>query len=235
VIAVAQLNLRDVKGAVAELERCLALGFRGVFLPPEPVGFDRPGDTRFEPLWARCEEAGVAVCLHVVVRFGGAAAPFAGWHAAGAGLVFGFVLGAPGQIIPALTTMVLDGLFDRFPRLKVACVEAGCGWAAFLMDRLDEKFEVFGEVAPKLELKPSEYLRRNVWYVAEPDERTIGAMCALVGEERILWGSDYPHIDSTLDAPRKIRESVAGLTPSQRSRVLGANAVELFGWSPPQN
>ncbi|MGH7820918.1 MAG: amidohydrolase family protein [Candidatus Binatia bacterium] len=149
------------------------------------------------------------------------------------GLLFGFVLGAPGQIIPTFTTMVLDGLFDRIPELKVVCVEAGCGWAAYLLDRLDEKHAVFRDVMPKLEHRPSEYLRRNVWYVAEPEERTIAAMCALVGEDRVCWGPDFPHIDSTLAAPRKIRESVAGLTAAERERVLGANAAALFGWSPP--
>ena len=230
---IAHLNLRDLDGAIAELERCLALGFKGVFLPPEPVGQDRPGESRFDPLWKRCAEAGVPLCLHVVVRFSGAGVPFAPWHQAGAGLLFGFVLGATGQVIPALTTMVIDGLFDRVPHLKVVCVEAGCGWAAYLMDRLDEKHGVFAELAPKLELRPSEYLRRNVWYVAEPEERTIGAMCELVGEEHILWGSDFPHIDSTLEAPKLIRESVAGLGEERRRRVLGTNAAKLFGFQPP--
>jgi len=230
VLPIAQLNLRDLGGAIHELERCLDLGFKGVFLPPEPIGQERPGAERFDPLWKRCAEAGVPVCIHVVVRFGGAAVPFAGWHQAGAGLLFGFILGAPGQIIPTLTTMVLDGLFDRVPDLKVVCVEAGCGWAAYLMDRLDEKHAVFGEYAPKLELKPGEYLRRNVWYVAEPEERTIGAMCDLVGEDRVLWGSDYPHIDSTLEAPNRIRDSVSRLSPERRRRVLGANAAHVFGW-----
>jgi uncharacterized protein len=233
VLPIAYLNLRDLGGAIRELDRCLALGFKGVFLPPEPIDLRCPGDSYFDPLWKRCAEAGVPVCLHVVVRFGGAGAPFAGWHQAGAGIFFGFVLGAPGQIIPTLTTMVVDGLFDRVSGLKVVCVEAGCGWAAYLMDRLDEKHEAFGELAPRLALKPSEYLRRNVWWVAEPDERTIGAMCDLVGEDRVLWGSDYPHVDSTLEAPWLIREAVAKLPDERRRRVLGANAAQVFGWSPP--
>ena len=232
VLAIAQLNLRDLDGAIRELERCLALGFKGVFLPPEPVGRDRPGESRFDPLWRRCAEAGVPVCIHVVVRFGGAGVPFAPWLESGAGLLFGFVLGAPGQIIPTVATMVLDGVFDRIPDLKVVCVEAGCGWAGYLMDRLDEKHGVFAEMAQQLRLRPSEYLQRNFWFVAEPEERSIGAMCELVGEDRILWGSDYPHIDSTLDAAEKIRASVATLSPDRRRRVLGANAAKLFGWSP---
>ena len=234
-IPVASLNLRDRDGAMAELERCLANGFRGVFVPPEPVDRRRPGDPWFDPLWQRCADAGVPLCIHVVVRFGGAGVPFMPWHETGmVGPLFSFSTGAPGQIIPTLVSMIADGLFDRIPELKVVCVEAGCGWAAYLMDRLDEKHQFFAGVSqPTLELRPSEYVRRNVWFVAEPEERTIGAMLDLVGEDKIVWGSDYPHIDSTTEAPRLIRASVADLSPARQEAVLGANAAALFGLTVP--
>jgi len=226
---VAHLNLGDIDEALRELDRCLARGFKSVFLPPELVGGRRPGDPHFDPLWRRCAEAGVPLCVHVVVRFGGAGLPYEPWMLSGAGMMFGFTLGAPGQIIPAVTSMVLDGVFDRVPDLKVVCVEAGCGWAAHLMDRLDEKYDTVGTLFPRLERAPSDYLRRNVWYVAEPGERTIGSMLDLVGEDRILWGSDFPHIDSTLDAPDQIRASVSGLSAQRQAAVLGGNAARLFG------
>jgi predicted TIM-barrel fold metal-dependent hydrolase len=229
VLPIAHLNLADLPGAMRELEWCLDRGFRGVFLPPEPVGMNRPGEAHFDPLWRMCAEAGVPACIHVVVRFSGAAVPYAAWHTAGAGMLFGFALGAPGQIIPTIASMVLDGVFDRVPELKVLCVEAGAGWAAHLMDRLDEKYTVFGAMAPPLEGKPSDYLKRNVWYVAEPEERTIGAMLDLVGEDRILWGSDFPHIDSTMQAPDLIRAQLSDLSPGRRAAVLGGNAAKLFG------
>jgi predicted TIM-barrel fold metal-dependent hydrolase len=229
-IPVATLNLRDRDAAIAELDRGLALGFRAVFLPPEPVNGRRPGDPWFDPLWRRCAEAGVPLCIHVVVRFGGAGVPFMPWHETGmVGSLFSFSTGAPGQIMPALVSMIADGVFDRIPDLKVVCVEAGCGWAAYLMDRLDEKHQYFAAMAAlPLELQPSDYIRRNVWFVAEPEERTIGAMLDLVGEDRIVWGSDYPHIDSTTAAPRLIRASVASLSPSRQAAVLGGNAAALF-------
>ena len=164
----------------------------------------------------------------MIVRFEGAAAAFSAWNESGAGLSFGFGLGATGQLIPAMATLVLDRVFDRFPRLKIVSVEAGCGYAAYLMDRLDEKHHFFQALAP-MELKPSDYIRRNCYFVAEPEERTIGAMLELVGENNILWGSDYPHIDSRLDAAELIRGSVAGLDEKARSRVLGENGLRVFG------
>ena len=230
VVPIATVNWGDVEGAARELDRCLRLGFRGLFVPPETVAGKRPGDPCFDPIWERLQAAEAPGCLHVIVRFEGAATPFRAWHESGAGMTFGFSMGATGQLMPALASLVLDSLFERFPRLKVASVEAGCGFAAYLMDRLDEKFHFFRDMAP-MPRKPSEYIRRNCYFVAEPEERCIGAMLELVGERNILWGSDYPHIDSRLDAPRLIRESVAGLNAQAQARVLGENAIRLFALS----
>lgn len=227
VVPMALLNWRDVDAAAAELKRCLNLGFGGVFVPPETVSAHRPGQAHFDPIWRLCAEAGVPGCLHVIVRFEGAARPFADWLATMPGPTFGFGLGATGQLIPAIASMVLDGLFDRFPALKVVCVEAGCGFAAYLMDRLDEKHQFF-RAASTLRHKPSDYLRRNVWFVAEPEERTIGTMLELVGEDRILWGSDFPHVDSRMDAADLIRDGVRGLTPARQAAVLGGNAAAIW-------
>ena len=228
VLPIAVVNWHDVDAAARELDRCLKLGFRGLFVPPETVAGKRPGNTHFDPLWSRLQDADVPGCLHVIVRFGGAAVPFASWHQSGAGMVFGFGLGATGQLIPAMASLVLDLLFERFPRLKVVSVEAGCGFAAYLMDRLDEKHEIFRSFAPMKE-KPSTYIRRNCYFVAEPEERSIGAMLELVGEDNILWGSDFPHVDSRMDAMALIQRSVAPLDAASRDRVLGANAARVFG------
>ena len=101
------------------------------------------------------------------------------------------------------------------------------------MDRLDEKQAILGSLCPQpLRRKASDYIRDNCYFVAEPEERTIDAMLDLVGEQNILWGSDYPHIDSTLDAPQQIRQSVSGLTSARRVAVLGDNAARLFQFNP---
>ena len=230
VVPIAALNFLDVDEAVRELEKCIASGYKGVFIPPEVIGGHRPGEAHFDPIWRVCEEAEIPGCFHVIVRFTGTADAFGQWQNGGQRLggVFTFGLGATGQLIPAMTSVVLDGLFDRFPNLKIVSVEAGCGYAAYLMDRLDEKDHFFG-FAGGLKMKPSDYIKRNCYFVAEPEERTINAMCDLVGEDHILWGSDYPHVDSRLDARQLIDVSVADLAPERREKVLGGNALKLFG------
>jgi len=226
-VPIAIINWHDLDTAVPELEQCLQNGFKGVFVPPEVIGNLRPGQDQFDPIWRLLERANVPGCLHVIVRFGDSA--FSSWHETAPGPIFTFGLGAPGQLIPALASMVLDGVFDRFPKLKIVSVEAGCGYAAYLMDRLDEKHQFFGAfTANPLKLKPSEYIQRNCYFVAEPEERTIDAMLDLVGEDKILWGSDFPHIDSTLEAPNLIRRSISELTPARQRAVLGENAIGAF-------
>lgn len=232
-VSIAILNWHDVESATAELERCLEMGFGGAFAPPDVIDGRRPGDQHFDPIWQRCEEADVPAILHVVVRFQGGAVPYPAWYATRPGAVFTFGLSATGQLQPALASMILDGLFERFPGLKMINVEAGCGWAAHFMDRLDEKYQFFGPISPApLKLKPSEYVRRNCFFVAEPEERTIGAMLELVGEDRILWGSDFPHVDSNIEAPNLIRSAVADLSAKRQEAVLGGNAAKVFNLSP---
>lgn len=228
VLPVAQLNLGDVDAAVAQLEWCLARGFKAAFVPPEPVADRLLSDPALDPVWHRCAEAGIPICLHVVVRFG-AGMPFDTWLQRGAGMLFGFSLGAPGQLMPALVNLILGGVFDRVPELRVLLVEAGAGWAPYLMDRLHQKQATLGVLFEPLRLDPADYVRRNCWFVAEAGERTIGACCDLVGDDRVLWGSDYPHIDADIGAVEAIRASTAGLHATRRAGVLGETARQLFG------
>lgn len=230
IVPIAHVPLYDPELALIELRRCLKLGFKGMFMAPERVCGKRPSHPDFDPLWAELQAANLPVCMHLIVRFKrqvGLAG--AGWYEPGkeTNSVFAFGLGGALQLIPAISSMVCDGLFDRFPHLKVLCVEAGAGFAAYVMDRLDEKFDRFG-TGITLKHKPSDYFRRNLWYVMDPQERSIDAQCDLVGEDRFLWGSDYPHIDSHMDAVGEVRTALAGMREHRRNLVLGENARALF-------
>ena len=215
---VAIINWHDVEHAVQELKACLQRGFKALFVPPETIDGRRLSDSHFDPIWSLCQEAKLPGCLHVVVRFSGAARPFSHWLDTAPGPLFSFGLGATGQLIPAIASMVTDGLFARFPHLKIVSVEAGAGYAPYLMDRLDAKYEVFGGLTG-LDRKPSEYIRSNCYFVAEPLERTVDSALALVGRDRVMWGSDYPHIDGLAEVDMRPAEW----------ELLSQNAVGVFG------
>lgn len=232
IVPVAQIPLYDIDLALTELRRCIKLGFKGMFLAPEPVGGKRPSHPDFDPLWAELTAADLPICIHLIVRFNRSvnAASAMWWDSTREpmNVLFAFGIGGTMQLLPATAALVCDGLFDRFPTLKVAIVESGAGYAAYLMDRLDEKFDRFGGLAP-IRRRPSEYLRENFWFAMDPSERSIDAQCDLLGEEHFVWGSDYPHIDSHLDAVAEVEAALAPMTPARRAKVLGANARALFG------
>ena len=96
-----------------------------------------------------------------------------------------------------------------------------------LFRSLDEKYARFHASSP-MKRKPSEYIRENFWFVMDPSERSIDAQCDLVGEDKFLWGSDYPHVDSHLRAIDEVHEALAPMTPARRNKVLGLNAKRLF-------
>mgnify|MGYP005854944789 CR=1 FL=1 len=229
IFPMAHIPMHDPELAHAELKRCLKLGFRGMFLAPEPVNGVSPADARFDPVWHELEDAGLPFCLHVIVRFSRILqSPTRAFNLlTRPSRTHAFGLGATFQIIPAMTSLIMDGFFDRFPRIKCLCVEAGAGWAPYIAHRLDEKYEMFG-YAERTKLEPSEYMKRNVWYVAEPREKTIDAAMGLIGETQFIWGSDYPHIDSSIHAIDQILESTAGMSERRRRLLLGENARALY-------
>ena len=77
-------------------------------------------------------------------------------------------------------------------------------------------------------MKPSDYFRRNCYFVAEPEEQSIELAMDALGDDHVLWGSDFPHIDSRLDAAELILEYTSELDADRRRKVLGENALELF-------
>jgi predicted TIM-barrel fold metal-dependent hydrolase len=202
-----------------------------MFMAPEPVNGKRPSHPDFDPLWAELVAADLPICIHLIVRFNrsvnSASAMWWDSEKEPMNVLFAFGLGGTMQLIPATAALVCDGLFDRFPDLKVTIVESGAGYAAYLMDRLDEKYQRFGNLAP-IKRPPGEYLRENFWFVMDPSERSINAQCDLLGEEHFLWGSDYPHIDSHSNARSEIDAALADMSEKRRNLVLGGNARSLF-------
>ena len=213
------------------MKRCLDIGFKGMFMAPEPVGGRRPSHPDFDPIWQLLTDADLPICIHLIVRFNRVVnlSNTQWWDITkeSPDTVFSFALGGTMQLIPTIAALVCDGLFERHPRLKVAIVESGAGYVRYLMDRLDEKYERFSKVSC-LSRRPSEYMRENFWYVMDPSEASIDAQCDLVGEDRFLWGSDYPHVDSHINAMQEVHAALAPMSEARRNLVLGGNARKLF-------
>ena len=81
---------------------------------------------------------------------------------------------------------------------------------------------------PAVKRRPSEYMRENFWFVMDPSEHSIDAQCDLLGEDKFLWGSDYPHVDSHINAMQEVHDALAPMSEHRRNLVLGGNAKTLF-------
>ena len=223
--AVAMLQVLDVEAAAAELERAVSqLGLVGGMVPAySRYGPRNLGERVLDPLYATAERLGVPIAIHATGgvtplndRFG----TFLQVH------VFSHV---PEQIA-AVTAVVLGGVFERFQRLRVGFMEAGCGWLPFWLEHMDEEFELRRREAPDLKAPPSEYLKSGrAYFGVEPEEKLIALAAETVGEGQLLYASDYPHWDSGWPHTARTLRERDDLSPRLKARVLGENALGFYG------
>jgi predicted TIM-barrel fold metal-dependent hydrolase len=134
-------------------------------------------------------------------------------------------------MMESVAIMCAGGVLQRFPRLTVLFLEANGGWIVPWLERLDHHYEVFRWDVPALTMKPSEYFRRQCYISFDPDESTLAftARHPLVGAERIVWASDYPHPDAKFPGVvAELQEATAPLDEAARGRILGLNARQLY-------
>lgn len=220
--AVAIVPVLDAKAACEELNRAVAeLDLIGVMFPTFLRGRN-VADEQFWPIYAEAEKLGVPVALHAsgsetgdVGRFGN----FLGVH------IWSHV---PEQMI-SLTSCLLAGLPEMFPTLRLGFMESGAGWVPFWMEHLDGEVEKRPWDAPRLKARPSEYMKSGrIFYGCEPEERTIPYVAQWVGEDVLMYASDYPHWDS--EWPHTVSElwERDDLTPGLKRKLLCDNALRFY-------
>jgi len=235
-IGVPMLSLADPEAAAREVDSLLERGARIVHVRPAPVpganGTSRSlGNKRHDPVWARLAEAGVPVAFHlgdsgyegVLGAAWGGAAEFQGF---GPMDVLGRVIVSDRAIHDTIASLVVDGVFKRHPKLEVASIENGSDFLHLLVKRLRKQANqtpwVFAE-------DPLDTIRRHVW-VAPYFEEDLAKLADLIGTERILFGSDWPHGEG-LANPLDFAKELAGFDDVAVRRVMRDNCLELLGAS----
>jgi predicted TIM-barrel fold metal-dependent hydrolase len=225
-LGAALIPMEDVGEAVKEVRRAVTeLGMPGIMLPA--VGLRVPlGDAIYHPIYAEAERLNVMVGVHATVR---EPALY------GAGAFNRFIevhqLSHPFAQMQQLTSMMFQGVFEKFPRLRVAFMEAGCTWVPFWLDRMDTEWEMRGEVeAPFCKRRPSDYVAGgNIFFHAEEDERLIPAVAAALREDILYYASDYPHWDHHFPHSVDEFEERPDLSESLRRWILRDTALRLYG------
>jgi predicted TIM-barrel fold metal-dependent hydrolase len=186
---VALLVPQEPNEAAKELERAVReLGMAAGMLPAVMSPMRGLGLPEFDPIYQTAERLDVPIAVH-----SGPAVELGLEHMKSFAGVY--PLSHPFAQMQQLTSMMIHGVFERFPRLRVAYLEAGCGWVPYLADRLDESWEHRIKRWPHPTNKlPSEIMRGGIlYYSCEREEKTLATVAELIGAEQILWASDFPH------------------------------------------
>jgi uncharacterized protein len=229
----------DVEATVAEIERCAALGHKGILFTGEPQQFDLPflGDWHWDPLWAAAQDAGLPISFHI--GSGDLTSGFAPGRvrAHGIGATYATVsvtlfLENGAQIVDLL----LSGVLPRFPELRFVSVESGVGFLPFVLEAADYAFEA-GKVwkdRTYFEMQPSAYFARQVYGCYFFEERAPAQVVEAIGADNLLFETDYPHpICLYGNVREKIEAGLAGQSPDVRRKLLWENSARLYGVAEP--
>ncbi len=231
---VAAVALQDVGEATLELRRAVKeKGFVGAFIRPNPYVEERPlSDPVYDPFWREAEALDVAIGLHpyLMADMPGAVRGLRLRNEQRDDVFFKQALGNPVDMMSALIAFTAGGIFERFPKLRVAFLEANGGWIVPMLERLDHHFEIWRVQVPHLKHRPSELFARNGYISFDADEKLLAVTAQILGSERIIWASDYPHPDAKMPGVvAELRESLAPLSEENRATVLGKSAATLYG------
>lgn len=225
--AVALLPVQDPEAAARELRRAVRdLGLVGGMLAAD--GSHLLGDTRFLPVYEEADRLEVMLAVHA-----------SGSHLGGAGVdlfprfIQAHTVSHPFGQMRQLTSIIFEGIPERFPRLRLAFLEAGCGWAPYWMERMDDEYEKRAAEAPALRKRPSEYVRSGtIFFSCEADEWLLPQALRLVGENQIVYASDFPHWDHSYPGSIEEIRSRGDITEGQKGKLLAENARRLYGLKP---
>jgi len=222
---VALIDVEDIEATVREIRAARAMGLWGGVLLPSSTGkhpfYHHP---RYEPIWAVCQELDIPVQSH------------SGWSPD-----YGDVPSATAMFISEVdmwaqrpfTAMLWAGVFERYPNLKYMLTETGVGWVVEKLRVLDFKAAspMFKHFNRGLSMTPSGYFGRNCWLGASFMPEHEGRFRHQIGVDRLMWGSDYPHLEGTWPNTMKALNETFALYPEQEIRdILGLNAANAYGF-----
>ena len=216
---VANISMTDPAADLQELQRIKKMGFRGIFISNDPLAERRYDNPMWDSFWTAVEEYDLPVNIHILTRQGG---PQVGANQ----IVDGVTLPVPA--FRTIAEMITGGAFDRHPKLKIVSVENDIGWLPNYLKRLEWYSFRFGPRFPLLKGNAADYWKRQVYATFQDD--IPGIRCRdLIGVDRLMWGSDYPHFDSTFPKSREaIERNFEGVPESERELILGQTMVEVY-------
>jgi len=237
-LATAYVPLTDFDSALSTAREALRLGAKALLIPSRCPPGHSPSHIGFEPLWALAQEAGKPFVFHV----GGEEKLQPDYLQNGLPRVKDFFGGEenftslsfmpiPHSVQLTLSALIIDGVLDRYPRLKFGAIELGASWVPSWMRFMDSAASAFIKNEPrlqKLSLKPSEFVERQVRVTPYPHE-DVGWIIANTGPDVCLFSSDYPHVEGGRNPIKRFDDSLTRTPPTAVARFYCDNFIDLMG------
>jgi predicted TIM-barrel fold metal-dependent hydrolase len=232
---VGQIFLNDLDDTIADLHWIKENLRGGVLLPnvPPNSGLTPLYDPKLDRVWEVCEDLELPVHVH-----GGTGNPDYGPYAVSMLL---YITETMFYSQRPFVQLLLSGVFERFPRLKFVMTEQGCAWVPSVLERLDDMLEGIRATGATGEIRygddhvlprsATEYFQQNCWMgVSQPGDADVAAR-DLIGIDRFMWGSDYPHDEGTHPFTKEhLRKRFSGVDPAIVRKLLTDNAANLYGF-----
>ncbi len=220
-LALGQTAMRSPEEGIKDLEKMKAMGMRGVMMPgnPQVEDYDSPVYGEF---WDACTDLGLVPSFHILTSSADSGQGRRGPKMNG---FLSIIRGC--QDIMGM--FVLGGVFERHPKLKLACVEADAGWVPHYMYRMDHAFDRHRKwLTAAIDKMPSEYFREHI-YLTFQDDFIAFRNADQMNWKRLCWANDFPHSDSTWPwSQEMLTEHTSHLTDEQRRGILCDNVAELY-------
>ena len=238
-LGVGAAMLDDPDQGMTLLRQVIDLGLDAIWIPHRPAAGRSPGHDDHDPFWALAAEAGVTVVLHV----GGHPLQLhPDWMNTGREVPTDWLGGGEnvrGKDMIALHqaaetfvgVLVLDGVLERHPGLRMGVVELGAGWVPAMLRRLDHIADIWQRSEPELaaiDRKPSEQISAQIGFTPYPFE-DVGAMIAESNPDLYLFSSDYPHVEGGRNPLGRFSQSLAGYSEDVLDKFYRSNMARLIG------
>jgi predicted TIM-barrel fold metal-dependent hydrolase len=219
----AMLPVQAVDLAIEEARRVgdTAVGY---YVRPNPIAGRNLYHPDYDPLWREIERLGKPICIH---DSGSPHLPSFGdrmdTHTTG------HMMAHPFEAMTAMMSMIWYGVYERFPRLRVVHVEADAGWLPYWLQRMEQHWEFSGNAEHDyLTMPPTAYFKRNVVVACRGDEMTLPSVVALVGDDNVVFNTDYPHPDGTWPWGME-RLEAQPIPETAKRKIMWDNAARAFG------
>jgi len=237
-LATGYVPLMDFERSAAAAKEAIELGAKALLIASRCPKGHSPSHIGFDPIWAQAQEAGIPILFHVGGEeklnpdyFENGLPRVKDFHGGEENFTSVSFMPIPNSAMQTLACLILDGVMDRFPRLKFGAIELGASWLPSWMRFMDSAAAAFlknEDRLQKLSAKPSEIAQRQVRVTPYPHE-DAGWIIRNSGEEMLLFSSDFPHVEGGRNPLKRFNDSLQGLPARAIDRFYTDNFIDLMG------